>query len=103
MKKLVTVLALVSVAAVSAQANNSKFGLEVSFGATSLVTVSPTLTSWQNKVLIEAREDISYFVATDGAVRTARFNQAMAHLRAEIGDQQSSDMDLAQAILAEIQ
>ena len=79
---------------------------DVSLHLTMLPTAATGFTASishpNRKILVQAREDINYFVASDGAVRTARFNQAMEIVREEIHDQQSSDMELAQALLAEI-
>jgi uncharacterized protein (TIGR02448 family) len=51
--------------------------------------------------VVDAREDAAAFVATDGAIRGARLEAALLHLR-ETGAAQrdASDMQLAQALLA---
>ena len=68
------------------------------------VTFSPTMAlgdlSEQKKIVMRAHDDIAYFVATDGAVRTAKFNRAIAVVREMAGDQYSQDMELALAVLA---
>jgi uncharacterized protein (TIGR02448 family) len=88
------------------------FGEKLVLGMTTMsptmTTMLPTATTSPNKTMykiVAAREDINYFVASKGAVRTAQFEGAMELVR-EINnlDQESaSDMELAQAVLAELQ
>ena len=58
-------------------------------------------TSGNDKVVAEAREDAALFVASDGAIRGARLQAALRHLR-ESGQaaHAASDLQLAQSILA---
>ncbi|MNS92677.1 hypothetical protein D3C72_1268200 [compost metagenome] len=116
MKKATLALALVTVVGSFANAGDpiipNDFGQKLVLAG---ITFSPTLTlmapfysseaTTQGKLnkVVQAREDIAYFVASEGAVRTVNFNEAMATVREVTGDNQSQDMDLAQAILAELQ
>ncbi len=58
-------------------------------------------TSGDDKVVVEAREDAALFVASDGAIRGARLQAALRHLReSDRAARTASDLQLAQAILA---
>lgn len=58
-------------------------------------------TSGDDKVVVEAREDAALFVASDGAIRGARLEAALRHLREDdAGARSASDLALAQSILA---
>ena len=51
--------------------------------------------------MLAAREDAASFVASDGQIRSARLEAALAHLRqSNERARVASDMQLAQAILA---
>ena len=65
------------------------------------ISASSGSTSGNDKVVAEAREDAALFVASDGAIRGARLQAALRHLR-ESGQaaHAASDLQLAQAILA---
>ena len=52
------------------------------------------------KVVVNAQEDASAFVATEGEVRTAALEQAFQVIRNLIPQGQVSDLELAQAIVA---
>ncbi len=53
------------------------------------------------KVVLAAREDAASFVASDGAIRGARLESALRHLReTDAAAVQASDLELAKAILA---
>lgn len=105
MKKFVVVLALVSGFACYSQAAQygNPYGSSRVFGITTYqFALSGDATSDMKKSIGQAQEDIVYFVATDGAVRTARLEQALNFARQLSGDQQVSDLDLANAVLAEL-
>ncbi|HEY0504550.1 MAG TPA: DUF2388 domain-containing protein [Lysobacter sp.] len=54
-----------------------------------------------DKVVLAAREDAASFVASDGAIRGARLEAALRHLREhDAAAGQASDLELAKAILA---
>lgn len=112
MKKIILTLAIISATLnQSAHAGGITLPSENEMSSMSVVllptyvTFSPTMAlsdlSDQKKIVMRAHDDIAYFVATDGAVRTARFNQALAVVREMSGDQSSQDMELAEAILSE--
>ena len=111
MKKATLALALVTVVGSFAHAmepidHDQMVAMSISMSPT-MLTYAPTYTSEElsnlKKVIAAAHEDIAYFAASEGAIRTAKFNGAMDAARALTGDQQSQDMDLAQAILADLQ
>lgn len=58
-------------------------------------------TSGDDKLVLEARDDAAMFVASDGAIRGARLEAALRHLRErDPGSRESGDLQLALAILA---
>lgn len=58
-------------------------------------------TSGDDKVVVQAREDAARFVASDGAIRGARLEAALRHLRETRQDaRHASDLQLARGILA---
>lgn len=58
-------------------------------------------SSGDDKVVQDARQEAAGFVATAGAVRGARLEAALLHLREQAGDVDSrSDLELARSILA---
>lgn len=58
-------------------------------------------SSGKDKVVAQARDDAAGFVASDGAIRSARLEAALRVLRADDASARTaSDMDLAKAILA---
>lgn len=58
-------------------------------------------TSGDDKVVLQARDDAASFVASDGRIRGARLEAALRSLRERNASARaSSDMQLAQAILA---
>ncbi|MBB3103248.1 DUF2388 domain-containing protein [Azomonas macrocytogenes] len=61
---------------------------------TSKISSSP----FDNKLILEARDDAASFVASGGALRGARLEAALHRLR-EKWSKQDSDMELAEAIL----
>ena len=57
-------------------------------------------TSGNDKIVLEAREDAASFVASDGQIRSARLEAALAHLRQSNEQARvASDMQLARLIL----
>ncbi|HST45772.1 MAG TPA: DUF2388 domain-containing protein [Luteimonas sp.] len=58
-------------------------------------------TSGDDKVVAQARDDAAGFVATDGALRTARLEAALRVMREHDADADvATDLELARAILA---
>jgi uncharacterized protein (TIGR02448 family) len=59
-------------------------------------------SSGDDKVVLQARDDAAGFVASDGRIRGAMLEAALRHLRERSeAARQASDMQLAQAILAQ--
>jgi uncharacterized protein (TIGR02448 family) len=57
-------------------------------------------TSGDDKIVLDAREDAASFVASDGQIRSARLEAALAHLRqSNERVRVASDMQLARLIL----
>ncbi|WP_176508377.1 MULTISPECIES: DUF2388 domain-containing protein [Pseudomonas] len=53
-----------------------------------------------DKIVQAARDDAASFVGTQGAIRGARLESALLHIRSSMPQLQASDGQLAQAILA---
>jgi len=61
---------------------------------------SSNSTSGNDKIVLDAREDAASFVASDGQIRSARLEAALAHLRQRNNQSRvASDMHLARFIL----
>lgn len=59
-------------------------------------------SSGDDKVVLAAREDAAAFVASDGQIRGARLQAALAHLReGDAAAREASDLQLARALLAQ--
>jgi uncharacterized protein (TIGR02448 family) len=73
--------------------------LVVSGFVTSKVTSAP----FDNKLILAAQDDAAAFIASDGQLRGAQLESALAFLREELGQTQpklrANDLELAQAIL----
>jgi uncharacterized protein (TIGR02448 family) len=65
--------------------------------ATSQVTTGP----FDSKLIIAAQDDAAVFVASDGQLRGARLESALAYLRQCRPKLHASDLELAQAILVQ--
>ena len=65
--------------------------------ATSQVTTGP----FDSKLIIAAQDDAAVFVASDGQLRGARLESALAYLRQSRPKLHASDLELAQAILVQ--
>lgn len=52
------------------------------------------------KEIIEAQDDITYFVATDGKVRTAQLESALAWTKQNMDTANASDLEIAEELLA---
>ena len=84
----------------------------ITVGMSSVLTFSPVITMFVTadgttklskgnmKLVLEAQEDASYFVASEGEVRTARLEVALRAFRQDNPQHQVSDFELAQWILA---
>jgi conserverd hypothetical protein len=104
-----SLVALIIFAAFSAEAKN--WG-ESSTGVFDFTLVLPLSTSGSViytaasvsnstlKQLIAAKEDAAFFLATEGAQRTAKLDSALQAVHAENPELVASDLDLAQFILS---
>ncbi|MGE8481489.1 DUF2388 domain-containing protein [Pseudomonas sp. FP1740] len=70
-------------------------GLKASSDATSDVSSSFR----DNKIVRAARDDAASFVASDGAIRGAKLESALNHIRQQAPQLNATDAQLAQAIL----
>lgn len=74
--------------------------LSGSVGGTSDGTSATSGSFSSDKVVLAARDDAAAFVATDGALRGARLEAALRHVREQLpAARQASDLELARAIL----
>jgi uncharacterized protein (TIGR02448 family) len=69
----------------------------ISSGAT---TASTYLTSKDHKMVLAAQDDAGSFVASDGNIRGPFLESALQKVRADNPGLQATDMELANAILA---
>lgn len=68
--------------------------------ATSVMTTWITAcTIDECKVVVEAQEDLAYFVASEGAVRTAKFESIVTWARSNFELSSANDLAVAQALL----
>lgn len=67
-------------------------------GATSDATSSST---FDDKIVKAARDDAASFVASQGAIRGVHLEAALTHLRSQQPQLEASDMQIAEAILAQ--
>lgn len=65
--------------------------------ATSQVTTGP----FDNKLILAAQDDAAAFIATDGQLRGAQLESALAYIRQTSPKLHASDLELAQAILVQ--
>ena len=110
MKK--NILPLLVVLTVSSFANASGIPWETegwrgmsnsSMTGTLFTSVSPSYTTEKlHKEIVEAKEDISYFVASEGEVRTARFESALTWVKQNFAVGSASDLEIAQALLNDL-
>jgi|GEM_PF-421111 len=117
--KALILSALIALSATSAHAeeNESSMAVGIIIGGTTYVaggaitfvagaiTVGPIFTTLELsgqgfKIVRNAQEDATAFVATDGEVRTAALEQALAEIRSHLNEGVSAtDMALAEAIM----
>ena len=69
-------------------------------GATTDATSDVTSSFRDDKVVLEARDDAASFVGSAGAIRGARLEAALQHIRGKLPTLAASDMQLARAIVA---
>ncbi|WP_102945551.1 DUF2388 domain-containing protein [Stenotrophomonas sp. VV52] len=70
-----------------------------SAGSASGASSAGSSSSDDDKVVVDAREDAAAFVASDGAIRGARLEAALVHLRGAAA-RDASDLQLARSLLA---
>jgi uncharacterized protein (TIGR02448 family) len=88
-------------AAVPALALASSFAGTTGGASSNASSDSTSSTSGDDKMVLDAREDAASFVASDGQIRSARLEAALAHLRERNERVRvASDMQLARLILA---
>ncbi|MFJ1338113.1 DUF2388 domain-containing protein [Pseudomonas caricapapayae] len=97
LKIAVATLALLSLPIGSAMADTFWRNV-ISSGAT---TASSYLTSKDHKLVVAAQDDAGSFVASEGAIRGPYLESAIQKVRADNPGLEVSDMELAQAILAQ--
>ena len=68
--------------------------------ATADATSDASSSLRDSKLVRAARDDAASFVASEGAIRGARLEAALAHIRTQAPQLQASDLQLAEAILA---
>jgi len=72
-----------------------------SAGSASGASSAGSSSSDDDKIVLDAREDAAAFVASDGAIRGARLEAALLHLREHDAAQcDTSDLALARTLLA---
>lgn len=100
--RLLTAAALLTVAA-TASATSFVYTTDAVVGAvkgTSNVTSDISSSFGDDKIVLAAREDAASFVASEGDIRGAQLEAALAHIRQQVPQLQArSDMQLAQSIL----
>lgn len=68
--------------------------------ATADATSDASSSLRDSKLVRAARDDATSFVASEGAIRGARLEAALVHIRTQAPQLQASDLQLAEAILA---
>ncbi len=96
-------LAIIALLAFSVNASATGFVVTTdaivgAIGATSDATSSSTK---DDKIVKAARDDAASFVASQGEIRGAHLQAALTHIRAQQPQLQASDMQIAEAILAQ--
>ncbi len=103
MSRYKPVLGIVTLLAFAASASATSFVVTTdaivgAIGATSDATSSSTK---DDKIVKAARDDAASFVASQGDIRGAHLQAALTHIRAQQPQLQASDMQIAEAILAQ--
>ncbi|MNL30779.1 hypothetical protein D3C87_1525370 [compost metagenome] len=108
-KNVMTLLAVLTLASM-AQASGAPWPTEGFDGATVSTTSASLATTFFpsessdkfDKEIVEAKEDITYFVSSNGEVRTARFEKAIALTKQKFNVANATDMEISQALLTEL-
>ncbi len=99
MKRIAPVFALLACASFAIHAGS--FAGTTGGASSAGSSASSGSTSGDDKLVLGARDDAAMFVASDGAIRGARLEAALRHLREQDpAARAASDLQLAQAILA---
>lgn len=103
MKSLSSALLITATLAFAASASATSFVVTTdaivgAIGATSDATSSSTK---DDKIVKAARDDAASFVASQGDIRGAHLQAALTHIRVQQPQLQASDMQIAEAILAQ--
>jgi len=103
MQNLTRALLAATVLTLAASASATSFVVTTdaivgAIGATSDATSSSTK---DDKIVKAARDDAASFVASQGDIRGAHLQAALTHIRAQQPQLQASDMQIAEAILAQ--
>lgn len=69
--------------------------------ATGYVSSQLTTLPFENKLIVDARDEAASFVASGGTLRGARLEAALRWLRGDQPASMASDLELAQAILVQ--
>ena len=97
-------LIAVAFCSLSASVNASSFiGTTDTIGsslANSAESSSNVSTGGNDKVIVQARDDAASFVASNGVIRGVHLEAALIHLRAQQPRSLTTDMQLAEDILA---
>ena len=85
---------------VSLSANASSFVVTTDAMVNTVDGISDvTSSAFDDKVVREARDDAASFIASQGDIRGARLEAALRQVRDRLPELQTSDLELAQAIL----
>lgn len=95
MRYLLVFLTGLLLATVAQAFDTTTQGLVISAYVTSQITTVP----FDQKLILDARDDAAAFVATQGKDRGVRLEAALAALRRKAPASTASDLELAQAIL----
>jgi Protein of unknown function (DUF2388). len=108
MKKIVlTTAAVLSINATANAYGRAEVFAEDMSAATGMSSLFPFMVTGFttfgvfSKVVADAKEDINLFVATEGETRTARFEGALNYIKQNFDTTNSSDLEIAQALIAQ--
>ncbi|MNT21833.1 hypothetical protein D3C72_1571880 [compost metagenome] len=105
MKKMILLMVVTLSFVGTAKANDPQVATQITFSPIYSALVSTLFTGCglACKVIVEGEEDLTYFVATQGEVRTARLEQTVLWARQNVNDLESaSDLEVANALLSAI-
>jgi uncharacterized protein (TIGR02448 family) len=115
MKNLILSLALVTAITSTAQAADDYKGIYGAMGTTVMLTSFPLIplfittdfavdgefnsTEGLAKKVVEAQDDLTYFVATEGEYQNARIDNVLKAVRESFRNFNGSDMELAMGLI----